>query len=125
MATTARRPSGTFASEFDDLGLYMLVRLVAEFVTPDEPTLVTQASWDGAREPSGHPHAPSARAICARLADRDGKPFPWRELLELVFDAARDIAATHAQRRGQAEAEHFTEQHLYYALRRGPQALPR
>ena len=118
MATTARRPSGTFASEFDDLGLYTLVRVVAEFVAPDEPTLVTQAAWDASREPSGHPHAPSARAICARLSDRDGKPFPWRELLELVFDASRDIEATHAQRRGQAEAEHFTEQHLYYALRR-------
>lgn len=118
MATTARRPSGTFSSEFDDLGLYTLVRVVAEFAAPDEPTLVTQAAWDGAREPSGHPHAPSARAICARLANRGGKAFPWRDLLELVFDASRDIAATHAQRRGQAEAEHFTEQHLYYALRR-------
>ena len=118
MATTARRPSGSFVSEFDDLGLYTLVRLVAEFVAPHEPAIVTQAAWDAGRKPSGHPHAPSARAICARLADRGGKPFPWRDLLELVFDASRDIAATHAQRRGQADADHFTEQHLYYALRR-------
>jgi hypothetical protein len=63
-------------------------------------------------------HAPSARAICARLADREGKPFPWRALLELVFDSSRDIAQTHALRHRQAEADHSTEQHLYYALRR-------
>src|SRR5690349_14887540 len=118
MATTARRPSGTFASEYDDLGLYTLVRVVAEFVSPDMPAAVTQAAWDAGREPSGHAHAPSARAICARLADRDGKPFPWRDLLELTLDPARDIAQTHALRHRQAEADHFTEQHLYYALRR-------
>src|SRR5438034_11532552 len=106
MATTARRTSGTFSSEFDDLGLYALVRVVAEFVSPDQSALVSQAGWDAAREPSGHAHAPSARAICARLADSDGKAFPWRNLLELVFDDSRDIEATHAQRRGQAEGEH-------------------
>jgi hypothetical protein len=119
MATTARRPGvGTFESEYDDLGLYTLVRIVAEFVSPDDPAAVTQAAWDAGRAPSGHPGAPSARAICARLADRDGKPFPWRELLELVFDPSRDVGYTHAQRRGEEEAGHFTEEHVYYALRR-------
>jgi hypothetical protein len=118
MATAARRPSGTFASEYDDLGLYTLVRIIAEFVSPDEPTLITMAAWDAGREPSGHPHAPSARAICARLADRDGNRFPWRELLELVFEPARNIEQTHALRHRRPEADHFTEQHLYYALRR-------
>ncbi len=118
MATTARRPSGTFASEFDDLGLYTLVRVIAEFVSPEEPTLVTMATWDAGREPSGHAHAPSARAICARLADRDGNRFPWRELLELVFEPGRNIEQTHALRHRRPEADHFTAQHLYYALRR-------
>jgi hypothetical protein len=34
MATAARSRSGTFSSEYDDLGLYTLVRVVAEFVSP-------------------------------------------------------------------------------------------
>lgn len=118
MATVARRPRGTFSSEYDDLGLYTLVRVIAEFVAPDEPTLVTQAAWDAGRTPSGHPGAPSARAICARLADRDGKPFPWRELLELVFDDSLDMERSHARRRGEAESDGFTDAHVYYALRR-------
>lgn len=32
MAIAARRPSSTFSSEFDDFGLYALVRIVEEFV---------------------------------------------------------------------------------------------
>jgi hypothetical protein len=112
----ARRSSGTFSSEYDDLGLYTLVGVVAEFVSPEEPTLVTEAAWDAGRAPSGHSDAPSARAICARLADRKGKSFPWPELLELVFDPARSITQTHAQRRAD-DADHFTEDHVYYALR--------
>jgi hypothetical protein len=119
MATTARRPGvGTFESEYDDLGLYTLVRVVAEFVSPDDPTSVSQAAWDAGRAPSGHPDAPSARAICTRLADKRGKSFPWRELLELVCDPSRDIAQTHAQRTGEEDADHLTEEHVYYALRR-------
>jgi hypothetical protein len=119
MATTARRPGvGTFESEYHDLGLYTLVRVIAEFVSPDDPTSVSQAAWDGGRAPSGHPDAPSARAICARLADREGKPFPWRELLELVFDPSRDIEQTHALRRGESNGAHFTEEHVFYALQR-------
>jgi hypothetical protein len=124
MATTARRPGvGTFASEYDDLGLYTLVRIVAEFVLPDEPPHVTQAAWDAGRASSGHPDAPSARQICSRLADKHGKPFPWSELLELVFDPERDIPQTHAQRTGADDAEHFTEEHVYYALRRVASSL--
>jgi hypothetical protein len=34
MATAARSRSGTFSSGYDDLGLYTLVRVVAEFVSP-------------------------------------------------------------------------------------------
>jgi hypothetical protein len=117
MATAARSPSGTFSSEYDDLGLYTLVRVVAEFVSPYEPTLVTEKAWDAGRVPSGHPDAPSARAICARLADRKGKSFPWPELLKLVFDPARNITQTHAQRRAD-DADYLTEDHVYYALRR-------
>jgi len=41
MATVARRTSGTFSSEYDEIGVYTLTRVVAEFVAPDEPTLVT------------------------------------------------------------------------------------
>lgn len=118
MATTARRPIGTFVSAYDDLALYELVRDVALCACPDAPTAATQVVWDAARGPAGHPEAPSARAICARLADQDGKPFSWRELLELAFAPDRDIEMTHMTRRREPETDHLTAAHLYYALRR-------
>jgi hypothetical protein len=117
MAKAARRRDGTFDSEYDELGLYALVRTVADFVSPDEPTLVTEKAWDAGRAPSGHPDAPSARAICVRLADTKGKSFPWPELLEVACDPDRDITQTHASRRGAEDGDHFTEDHVFYALR--------
>jgi hypothetical protein len=115
---TTRTAGGRFKSAYRTLDLYEIVRAVAEFAKPDEPTLITEAAWDKARAGAGYPDAPTARANCARLADDQGNPFPWRELLELVFDDERDIPHTHALRQGSRADEDLDEEDVYYALRR-------
>jgi hypothetical protein len=117
VATT--RIAGRFRSAFPTLELYGIVRAVAEVARSQTPTLVTEAAWDAARAAAGYSDAPSARAICMRLADADGQPFPWRELLELVFDETRDIELTHALRTWRVEADDSLDgDDVYYALRR-------
>jgi hypothetical protein len=53
-----------------------------------------------------------------RLADGDGRPFPWRDLLELVFDVTRDVQRTHAMRMRSEADEDMSEEDVYYALPR-------
>jgi hypothetical protein len=123
VATTTRAPGGRFASAYDTLDLYGIVRDVALAASAEEPTSVSEAVWDAAREPAGHPGTPSARAICARLSDAEGRPFPWRELLELVFDESRDPEHVHALRARVEEDDALDEGHVYYALRRAAREL--
>ncbi len=104
------------ASAYSDRELYDLVRAVAERASPDEPQFVSQRVFDRGRAAAGHPHAPSARAICARLRDHRGRPFPWPSLLALVFDPDRDIDRTHGQLRGQEDANELGPRHLFFAL---------
>jgi hypothetical protein len=118
VGTTTRTARGRFGSDHHPLELYGVVRDVALTAAPDDPTSVSQSIWDGARANAGHEDAPTARAICARLADGAGRPFPWRQLLELVFDEARDIERTHALRMRSVADEYMSEDDVYYALRR-------
>lgn len=125
MATTARAPGGRFASVYDTLELYGVVRDVALVASPEEPTSVSEAAWDVARKRSSPPNAPSARAIRARLAGAERRSFPWRELLELVFDESRDPERVHALRARVAADGELDERHVYYALRRAAGELGR
>jgi hypothetical protein len=118
------RYQGRYATAYpDDRELYDVVRAVAIAANKVHPTGVSTRGWDAARAKAGHPDAPSARRICARLCDRDGNPFPWRELLEAVCDPSRDDAQTDAGRTRQAEAPHLDERHVFFALRRAAQHL--
>jgi hypothetical protein len=118
VGTTTRTAGGRFGSAYDDLELYEIVRAVAEFAAPEAPTQLAQTAWDAARADAGYADAPTARAICMRLADSSGRPFPWRELLELVFDESRNIEQTHGQRTAAPMAVELDEEDIYYALRR-------
>ena len=113
-----RDSHGRLESAYSDRELYDLVRAVAEHASPDEPQFVSQRVFDCGRAAAGHPHAPSARAICARLRDHRGRPFPWLKLLALVFDPDRDIDRTHGQLRGQEDANELGPRHLFFALNR-------
>src|SRR5438270_498273 len=104
--TTATRPApgarlgnGRFARQRDPITLYEIVRVVAAEAArrhPDplkDPRTITQKPWNSARRAysSVYGHIPRAHEVTRQLSDRDGQPFPWRQLLELVFDDTRDI----------------------------------
>lgn len=123
MATTTHAQGGRFGSSYETLDLYGIVRDVALAASSEEPTAVSETVWDRARTKAGHPKAPSARAICARLADANGRSFSWRDLLELVFDEDRDPERVHALRARVGEDEALDERHVSYALRRAAREL--
>lgn len=118
MCAKTRTAGGRFRSAYQTLELYGIVRAVALAALPETSTLVTETAWDAARAVAGYPDAPSARAICMRLANPSGRPFPWRELLELVFDDAGDIERVHGIRVGASDDRDLGEDDVYYALRR-------
>src|SRR5690349_15672500 len=100
MASTVRSDEGGPDRAFyDNLELYDVVREVAQTAAAQiaaeggdlDPVWTTEKVWDGARPASIYPDAPSARQICVRLKDYKEKPFPWRKLLETVFDPDADI----------------------------------
>ncbi|WP_205696542.1 hypothetical protein [Conexibacter sp. SYSU D00693] len=86
----AERTAGRFNSDYADDRLLDLVADVAEHAARaagTAPWLVTQSAWDAARPGAGHPSAPSARQVVARLATagRDAG-MGWRRVLRLAVD---------------------------------------
>jgi hypothetical protein len=118
--------SGRARSRYDRLELYEIVRDVALAAVERtlrlgeklDPLLLTQDAWDAAREWSGYPDAPSARQVCWRLRDQRNKPFPWRELLELVFDLEADIQQVEVARTRRPRLLRVAPDAVWYSLRR-------
>ncbi len=132
-----RSETGRFESveARDALDLYEIVRVVAEAAaTADpnpfkDPRRVTTRAFnlikDEAAAEHGYGHIPQANEICRQLAGADGKPFPWRELLEAVFSDT-DLARLQVQRQSVTPidvSEYLREEHVYYALNRAAQLL--
>jgi predicted transcriptional regulator len=132
-----RGASGRFeATEPRDAhDLYEIVRVVAEAAAaadPDpfqEPRRVTTRAFNAIKDEvaakHGYGHIPQAHEICRQLAGVNGKPFPWRGLLDVVFS---DIDLTRLQVQRQAAtqiqvSEYLREEHVYYALNRAAQLL--
>lgn len=69
-----------FRSDYNVGQLPSLVRVIALTADPVHPLSLSQRRFDVARANAGHPDAPSARQICARL-DRG-----WREVLTLGLE---------------------------------------
>lgn len=110
--------SGQTSTRFDTRALYDLVRAVALEAKPNDPVNVTQRAWDQARARAGYSDAPSARCITMRLrATRNSRTFPWRELLELVFDPEANIDHVEVRRGSQQWSQHLTLRHVVFALR--------
>lgn len=94
-----------------------MVRLIARAARPKDPERITQREFDAAREPSGHVGVPRATTICARLADRDGKPMPWQEVLNRSLDPTASAQHAERQRLGEPDARYLDLRHVIYALR--------
>jgi len=132
-----RGAAGRFeaAEPRDAHDFYEIVRLIAEVVAEadpnpfKDPTRVTTRAFNALKDEVaanlGYGHIPQAHEICRQLADASGKPFPWRELLEVVFSAT-DIDRLQVQRQSVTPldvSEYLREEHVYYALNRAAQLL--
>jgi len=119
----ARDEDGRYATVRNRLVLFEIIRevaLVAARRDPDpfkNPTTVAQSSWNSARRTltSRYGHIPQANEVCRQLCDRDGTPWPWRDLLELVFDKRRDPKKTWEERLSEPDRL-ISEEHVYFAL---------
>jgi len=69
-----------FRSSYNVGQLPSLVRVIALAADPVDPLGLSQRRFDAARASAGHPDAPSARQICARLGRG------WREVLALALE---------------------------------------
>lgn len=136
-ALVTRGDAGRFesAEARDAHDLYEIVRVVADSAAAADPkpfkdprhvtTRAFNAIKDEVAAKLGHAHIPRAHEICRQLAGADGKPFPWRELLEAVFSDI-DLARLQVQRQSVTPldvSEYLREEHVYYALNRVAQLL--
>jgi hypothetical protein len=118
-----RAKSGRFLARRNPLALYEIVHEVAivaarrDDQSRKDPRLVAQAAFNSARralEPV-YGSIPQAHEICRQLSDRSGLPFPWRELLDLVFDDSRDNKRVHEERLSEPDRP-LSERHVVVAL---------
>lgn len=125
MAVAVRsRGTGRAVSRYDRLDLYEVVREVALVAVERalaagerlDPLSLSQEQWDEAREFSLYRDAPRAKKVCERLSDRCGRSFPWRELLELVFDKGADIGQVEVARTRSEALVALTPDAVYYSL---------
>jgi hypothetical protein len=130
LAREARRENGRFAGHRNPFELYEIVRVVAEIAAArdedryKDPATVTHAAFNSARR-AHEPEVgaiPQANEICRQLADFDGAPYPWGELLALIFDPTRNIKKTHEQRLSEPDRT-LTEKHVVYAMFRVASSL--
>jgi hypothetical protein len=117
MPVLARDARGRAKSKYETEALYGLVRVIATEACSENPEGITQRAFDAARVLTGHPDAPKATTICARLVDPDGKPMAWRRVLKLALDDERSPEHLERQRTSQPDAHHLDQRHVIYALR--------
>lgn len=117
MTINTRDNHGRASSEYRPEQLYGLVRVIAEEGKPEHPESISIREFDKARVATGHDEAPSAKAICERLVDSDGKTIGWPRIKEVAFDDAASLE--HVERRRVAEpmATFISERSVYFALR--------
>jgi hypothetical protein len=117
MAISVRDRRGRVKSTYEPEQLYALVRAIATQVKPETPEDISQRAFDRARAATGHEEAPSARAICMRLADRDGKAMKWERVKELALSDTTSIDHVERQREGAGQARYLTGRAVYFSLR--------
>lgn len=98
-----------FARLFSDQELLAVLADVARHATPNRPDRVTQASYDAARAPAGHPGTPRAQ----RLAERFRRP--WAEAVALALDPAHAVLSISA-REASGPRKDMTRAEVKFAL---------
>ena len=118
-----RRHDGRFVSGHDARTLCEAVRAVTvEAAALDrdahkDSRRVTTRAWNAARfrVVDRFGELPQAHEVCRQLRDRDGVPFAWRDLLELVFDETKDLGAV-LDERIRARPRALDAKQVQYAL---------
>ena len=119
----SRAADGRFATVRDRLVLFEIVQEVALVAARRDadpykhPATVAQSAWNSARHSLAprYGHIPQANEVCRQLSDRHGAPWPWRDLLELVFDEERDAKKTWEERLSEPDRP-VSHEHVYFAL---------
>ena len=122
MPKATRNPKGRFKSSYSAGELYELICDVCRFVQPDEPLRVTQRAFNLSRAAAGHPGAPLARVVVARLKGKRDK-FGWSEAKAIALDPNRDLARSDAIRTRAKQNPDLDWRHVHYALNRAATAL--
>lgn len=123
MAITTRDKKGRAVAAYLPEELYKLVRNIAKAVKPEDPEALTFKEFDKARltfktddeTPKGK--IPSARAICKRLADRDGQPMSWERVKRVALDETASFDHRERRRQAAAPADYLSDRAIYFALR--------
>lgn len=100
-----------FASSTNALDLMDMVREVTLFASAEAPTAVTQRAFDDARRPAGHPDAPQAKSIAARLR------LPWRDVLLAAHAGGSDGRNVASRRKGAGARHGLSLEQVLNALR--------
>jgi hypothetical protein len=118
-----RNAAGQFATSRDRFVLLRAVPEVARLaarrsgVPNRDPSSVSEREWNAARslvEPAYGP-LPQANEVCRQLADYYGRSWPWRDLLAVCLDDARDAKKTYEERLSEPDREIINE-HVSFAL---------
>jgi len=97
-------------SRYSDHELPGVVADVCRDLDPRHPRSVSQARFDAARADAGHPQAPSAKQISARLR------LPWPEVKQLALDPTRSVDRTVGTRVGKEDESWVTDEVCIFAL---------
>jgi hypothetical protein len=98
-------------SRYSDSELPGIVRDVCCWVDADDPLSVSQPRFDAARVDAGHPQAPTAKRICARLH------LSWDEAKRLALNPGRNVDRTVGTRTGKEDEPWITDEVCVAALR--------
>lgn len=107
-----------FKSEYRDGELPQLIADVARVAVPQDAVSVSTRRWDAHRDAAGHPNAPSARQITARINKAGRHVLGWPRIVELSFGSAAQRRSLFVVAGRRPEQHHLTTTHLELALRR-------
>lgn len=102
---------GQYAARHDLRALLRIVRRVAQHVDHDAPQSISERRWDDGRAGAGHPDAPHANKVAARLC------CSWVLVLDLAFASDDELDHRLGRLFGAEEADWLTEEHAIATIR--------
>jgi hypothetical protein len=111
MQSYRRRVPKFAPSRYSDHELPGVVADICRDLDPVDPLAVSQPRFDAGRAAAGHPEAPTAKRICARLA------LSWEAVKQLALDPTRSVDRTVGIRTGKQDETWLGDDVCLTALR--------